>query len=195
MSTAAEIKAKIEKIKNNSHIADNFKKQLIAKEQRKLDALEKEEKSAPAPAPEKPKKGKRGPKKSTTSKSKTTATYKGKRLAELDENECAEMQKEVQARRKSQASAEKKSKSRPVIEKIAANVGTAARQAINNIPAEDLKANPKKEIGHMEKIEAATRTYLQQMKAILGDDWDKEAVEDELKDIHKLVTDLKKKYS
>lgn len=126
---------------------------------------------------------------------KPTALYKGKSVKDLSDDECEEMRKEVESRRKKQAKSEKKSKSRPVIEKVAANVVTGAKQVIKNISAADIKDDPKKEIAKMEKLEATTRKYLSEMRSILGEDYDKETIDGEIKDLHKVIVDLKKKYS
>ncbi len=128
-------------------------------------------------------------------KVKSNPTYKGKKVADLDDAECEEMRKAVEERRKKAAKSEKKSKSRPIIEKVAANVVTGAKQIINNIPVADIKEDPAGEIKKMERLEAATRKYLTETRSILGEDYDRDTIDGELKDLHKIITDLKKKYT
>lgn len=156
---------------------------------KKAAPVKKEKKAKAAPA-KKAKKEKKKKKQSPV----TTYKYKNKSIKDLDESECAEMKKEVAERRAKAKASGKKSKSKPVIEKITGNVATAVKQAINNESADDIKKDPKKFIARAEKIEKAAVSFLTEMKSILGDDFDKDAIEDEFADIHKLILDLKKKY-
>ncbi len=126
--------------------------------------------------------------------SKPKATYKGKPLKELNEENCQELLKENRDRMESAKKSAKKSKSKPVIEKITANVVKAAKKAIENVSVEDIKNNPNKELGLMDKVISATKKYLNELKTILGDDWDSEAITDEIKPLVDLVKDLRKKY-
>ena len=128
-------------------------------------------------------------------KQKAVVKYKGKNVDDLSADECLEMQKEVAARRRNQAKAEKKSKSRPVIEKVASNFATAAKQIINNIPAADIKEDPKGMITKMQKVETVFKNAISEVRTILGDDFDKETINDEFKDVHALIIELKKKYA
>ncbi len=121
--------------------------------------------------------------------------YKGKNIKDLTAEECLEMQKEVAARRQKQKTAEKKSKSRPVIEKVASNFATAAKQIIENIPAADIKEDPKGMITKMQKVETVFKNAISEVRSILGEDFDKETVNDEFKDVHALIVELKKKYA
>lgn len=79
-------------------------------------------------------------------KTKTTHKYKGKTVPELDDKDCEDLIKETQERRKKAAKAEKKSKSRPIIEKVTVPIVKAVKKVIENIPAADLKDDPKKEL-------------------------------------------------
>ncbi len=127
-------------------------------------------------------------------KPKQTKTFKGKRAKELTDEECDELRRAVRERRDKAAKSEKKSKSKPIIEKVAANVATAVKQAVKNVSAEDIKANPKKEINKFERIEKAAKAFLAEMRSILGEDYDKDSIDDEFKDIKDLIKELKKKY-
>ena len=123
-----------------------------------------------------------------------TYKYKGKTIKELTKEDCDELRKDVKERRQKAAKAEKKSKSKPVIEKIAANVATAVKQAVKNVSAADIKDDPKGEISKMERIEKAAKTFLAEMRSILGEDYDKESIDGEFKELHDMIKDLKKKY-
>lgn len=124
-----------------------------------------------------------------------TYKYKGKTLKELTKEDCDELRKDVKERRQKAAKAEKKSKSKPVIEKIAGNVATAVKQAVKNVSAADIKDNPKVEINKMEAIEKLAKKFLADLRGILGDDYDKESIDGEFKEVHDMIKDLKKKYS
>lgn len=127
-------------------------------------------------------------------KATTERKFKGKSTKDLTDEECDELRKEVEERRKKAAKAEKRSKSKPVVEKIAANVATAVKQAIKNVPASDIKDDVKGEISKMERIEKAAKAFLVELRSILGEDYDREAIDGEFKEIHELIKGLKAKY-
>lgn len=118
--------------------------------------------------------------------------YKGKSIKELSELECTELLAEIKARREKATKSSEKSKSKPVIEKVAANVAKAVKQAVENVPAKDID---KTEIAKFKRIEKAAEAFVKEMKSILGSDWDKEAVQDEFAQITKLIESLRKKYA
>lgn len=118
--------------------------------------------------------------------------YKGKSIKELSELECTELLAEIKARREKATKSSEKSKSKPVVEKVAANVATAVKQVIENVPAKDID---KTEIAKFKRIEKAAEAFVKEMKSILGSDWDKEAVQDEFAQITKLIEQLRKKYA
>jgi hypothetical protein len=130
-----------------------------------------------------------------TNNQKPIGKFKGKNLNELTDMECEELRKSIKERRQKAAKSEKKSKSKPVIEKIASNVAMAVKQAVQNVSAKDIKDDPKKEIKRFELIEKAAKSFLSEMRGILGEDYDKESINDEFSDIHNLIKELKKKYN
>lgn len=142
--------------------------------------------------------GKKDKKKAKSKKEKKPAKpaneykYKGKSIKELSELECAELLAEIKARREKATKSSEKSKSKPVIEKVAANVAKAVKQAVENVPAKDID---KTEIAKFKRIEKAAEAFVTEMKSILGSDWDKEAVQDEFAQITKLIESLRKKYA
>lgn len=127
-------------------------------------------------------------------KPKVTKTFKGKNTKELNEENCKELLKEVEERAIKQSKAEKKSKSKPVIEKVMNHLVTAAKQAIDQLGAADIKGNPKAAFSKMKQVIEAVKTFAGSIKTILGDEWDKEEVEDGLKELRDLVKELEKKY-
>lgn len=141
--------------------------------------------------------GKKGPKLTADKKPKKAKVeykYKGRTIKELTKEDCDELAKEIRERRQKQKKAEKKSKSKPVIEKIAKNVATAVKQAVKNVSASDIKDDPKKELDKMARIEAAAKEFLAKLRGILGEDYDKDAIEGEFKEVHDLIKGLKSKY-
>jgi hypothetical protein len=132
--------------------------------------------------------------KTSAPKTKTTHKYKGKTIPELDDKDCEDLLKETKERRAKAAKAEKKSKSRPIIEKVTVPIVKAVKKAIENISAADLKDKPGTELSRIDKAIAATKRYMLELKTILGEDWDKDTVDDEMKDLHALSKELHKKY-
>lgn len=129
------------------------------------------------------------------SKNRFLFKFKGKDYTELDEIECNELIAHIQERREAAKKSEKKTKSRPVIEKIATPIVRAVKTAVENIPDKDIKDKPKTELSKIDKAIAATkRLLLMELKTILGDDFDKDTVDDELKELHALSKELHKKY-
>ena len=178
-----KIQAEIDKVKNNKFLPDNIKAIKIKQLESQLD-------KEPAKEEVKPKQVKPAANK----KPKTTHKYKGKTVKELDEKDCEDLLKETKERRAKAAKAEKKSKSRPIIEKVTAPIVKSVKKAIENISAADLKDNPTRELSRIEKAIAATKRFTMELKTILGEDFDKDTVEDEMKELHALAKELNKKY-
>ncbi len=61
------------------------------------------------------------------------------------------------------------------------------------MPAEDLKGS-KKELSKIDRAIAACKRFLTELKSILGDDFDKETIDSEMKELHALAKELHKKY-
>ena len=191
--TKAELETKIEKAKTNKMIPDNLRATLVAKYEKQLEGMK--EKPAKEEKPAKAKKEKPAKKSKTKPKnSQETGTFKGKKLTELDEAECEELLAHIKERRESAKKSSHKSASKPVIEKIASHVAIAAKEAIENVPAADIKDDPKGEIKKMKAVAELARTFLTGLKSIMGSDYDKAAVDDEMKDLISVINKLAKKY-
>lgn len=81
-----------------------------------------------------------------------------------------------------------------VSDKIEKGVEKAIKTGISKQkPA--LRTNPNVFIGKVQKLETATKNFLQQLKEVLGNEYDAKEVTDTTKAIHKLIEDLKKKYT
>ena len=81
-----------------------------------------------------------------------------------------------------------------VSDKIEKGVEKAIKTGISKQkPA--LRTNPKVFIGKVQKLETATKNFLQQLKEVLGNEYDAKEVTDTTNAIHKMIEDLKKKYT
>lgn len=142
-------------------------------------------------------KEKRERKKSTKPAAKKTPAKKKEKKAKrkLTPDECQEIIKETEARRKKYKASGRKYRTKPVSEKIAGNITTATKQAIENIPADKFKEDPKGMIVKVEKLEKSANEFFADFRAILGEDYDQSEAAKELDKISGMISDLKKKYS
>ena len=97
---------------------------------------------------------------------------------------------------KEQKATRKKTKSvmALVSDKIEKGVEKAIKTGVSK-QRPTLKKNPQVFIGKVQKLETATKNFLQQLKEVLGNEYDAKEVADTTKAIHKLIEDLKKKYA
>ncbi len=70
----------------------------------------------------------------------------------------------------------------------------AVETAINNIPAKDLAADPKKYIALFVKLEASMKEFMQDFKAVMGKDYDAADVQESLKSVSELIDKLKARF-
>lgn len=190
MSKEAKIKAEIaeyEALLNDASVPQDEKD--FAKEE--IADLKKQLEKSGGKSP-KPKKSPKEKKVKKPAKPVVTYKHKGKSIKELSKLECDELIKEIKARRESAAKSSNKSKSKPVIEKVAGNVAKAVKQAVENVPANEID---KAEINKFKRIEKAAEAFVTEMKSILGDDFNKKAVKDEFAEITSLIEKLRKKYA
>ena len=191
MSKEAKIKAEIaeyEALIADSTVPQDEKD--FAREE--IAELKKQLGKSGAKAPAKKVKKTKPKKDKKPAKPATTYQYKGKSDKDLSEMECNELLAEIKARREKATKSSEKSKSKPVIEKVAADVAKAVKQAVENVPAKDID---KTEIAKFKRIEKAAEAFVTEMKSILGADFDKESVKDEFAEITKLIESLRKKYA
>lgn len=80
-----------------------------------------------------------------------------------------------------------------VTDKIEKGVEKAIKTGVSK-QKPTLQNNPKVFIGKVEKLETATKNFLQQLKEVLGADYDAKEVTETAKAIQKMIDDLKKKY-
>jgi hypothetical protein len=103
-------------------------------------------------------------------------------------------------KRKEQAKAKKttRKKTKSVMAQVSTKIEQGVEKAIKTGISKQkptLKKNPQVFIGKVQKLETATKNFLQQLKEVLGSDYDAKEVTDTANAINKLIEDLKKKYS
>jgi hypothetical protein len=103
-------------------------------------------------------------------------------------------------KRKEQAKSKKgtRKKTKSVMAQVSTKIEQGVEKAIKTGIARQkptLKKNPQVFIGKVQKLETATKNFLQQLKEVLGTDYDAKEVTDTANAINKLIEDLKKKYS
>ena len=103
-------------------------------------------------------------------------------------------------KRKEQAKSNKatRTKTKSVMAQVSTKIEQGVEKAIKTGISKQkpaLSKNPQVFIGKVEKLETATKNFLTQLKEVLGTDYDAKEVTDTTKAIHKLIEDLKKKYT
>jgi hypothetical protein len=103
-------------------------------------------------------------------------------------------------KRKEQAKKNKgtRTKTKSVMAQVSTKIEQGVEKAIKTGISKQkpaLSKNPQVFIGKVEKLETATKNFLTQLKEVLGTDYDAKEVTDTTKAIHKLIEDLKKKYT
>jgi len=99
-----------------------------------------------------------------------------------------------QAKQKKQTRKKTKSVMAQVTDKIESGIEKAIRTGVTT-QKPILKKNPKIFIGKVEKLETATKNFLQQLKEVLGSEYDAKEITETTKAIQKMIDELKKKYS
>jgi uncharacterized protein (UPF0335 family) len=131
--------------------------------------------------------------------SKKRVVLDGKEMSTDSKEFCDYLTSEFIKRR--QQAKEKKGtrkKTKSVMEQVSLKIEQGVEKAIktgasNQIPT--LKKNPNVFIGKVEKLEKATKNFLEQLKDVLGNDYDAKEVTDTANAIHKMIEDLKNKYA
>jgi hypothetical protein len=131
--------------------------------------------------------------------SKNKVVVNGKEMS-TDSKEFCDYLTDEFIKRKEKAKSKKGSrkKTKSVMEQVSSKIEQGVQKAIKTgiskqIPT--LKKNPIVFIGKVQKLETATKNFLKQLKEVLGNDYDAKEVADTTKAIHKMIDDLKKKYS
>lgn len=188
-----ELEESIEQSKAAGLAADE--KEFIAAEVKELEqelekALEAEKK--PEKTPKEPKAPKE--KKPVVKKEKMKIVYKGKEVNEDDPEFCSKIVDAWRERKEASKKAEGKRKTKPVIQRVAANIASAVAKGISSIEVEDIKKDPKAAIKQMEELEAAGKDFLAKYKAILGDKITQKEIAEEFSGLDKAIAKISEKY-
>ena len=201
--------------KNDPATVEKFKTILASiKPKASAPAQPKAEPKATAPATPKAKagrpKGTSTPKATMTKKAEPQAkTSKGVKVTgsstvtvdgkEMDMNSaefCNYLLKQFRDRREKSKNAPKK-KTASVMAKITANVEKSVVQAIKSSVAsnkKEIEKNPNFFVKKVEKLETSTKSFLQSMKDVLGDDFKEGEIASTMKSIEELTESLIAKY-
>lgn len=107
---------------------------------------------------------------------------------------CEELLAQLQTRKKNHDKANKAYATTSISEKIGNNLASAVSKAIDNVSAEDIKKSPKKYIEKFESVQKEAKAFLNNLKSILGEDFDKEDILAPMEEvIQKHIDNLRKK--
>lgn len=143
------------------------------------ELAEKHAKVIPSKKNQKPKKQKKA------RKSPSQKLFNGKTLDELDEAGCEALLAAIKQRQETAAKASAKSASKPVIEKVAKNVTTAVKQAVNDVPAKDAK----KQKAQFKLVISNAKKLMSSLRKLIADDTKKQKIEQMFKDLIDLIND------
>jgi len=191
--------------KERLRIGINKLKGMLPKEETKSEPKSEPKKEPKKEAKKEDKKPKSEPKKEAPKKkgvqvlSSKRVMVDGKEL-EVDSKEfCDYLVAEFRDRReKAQQRKETKKKTKSVMTKVSNNIERGITTAIKNSIKDNKKTidkNPQVFIGKVQKLETATKNFLENLKDILGSEYDAKEVTATVKTINEIVEDLKKKYS
>jgi len=156
---------------------------------KKKPAPAKEKKPAPAPAPSKKKKG-------VKMISSKTVSIDGKEVSMDSQEFCDYLLKQFKDRRDKSKSTGAKKKTTSVMSRVSSNIEKGVAQAIK-AGEKDKKAqinkDPKPFIKKIEKLETSTKSFLQDLKDVMGGEYDSSEVSSTVKSINSMIEELKKK--
>ena len=104
----------------------------------------------------------------------------------------------IKRKEKAKENKTNRKKTKSVMEQVSTKIEQGIQKAIKTGIAKQkpsLKKNPQVFIGKVQKLETATKNFLQQLKEVLGSDYDAKEVTDTTNAIHQMIEDLKKKYA
>lgn len=165
----------------------DFAKGEIEDLKKELEKLKAEPKAEKKIAPKKEKKAAK-PKVEIVKKAP-----KPKKNSELPS--CDELEARWRKRKEAAKKAAKKHKTTSISERIGGDVAQAVKKIVDNIPAADIKANPKSYIAKFEKIETATKGFVDSLKSLLGDDFSRSEILEPFENmIGEFIKNVKAKY-
>lgn len=126
----------------------------------------------------------------------STVTVDGKEMDMNSSEFCDYLLKQFRERREKSKNAPKK-KTASVMAKITANVEKSVVQAIKSSVAsnkKEIEKNPNFFVKKVEKLETSTKSFLESMKEVLGDDFKQGEIASTMKSIEELTESLIAKY-
>ena len=171
-----------------------IKEELKGFEKELSEALESEKK--PTPKKTTPKKvAKKEPttKKAVVRKPKEKAyiIFEGEKIYENDKNYCDKLVEAWEKRKEKAKSQAQNRKTKPVTQRVASNIASAVTKGIQTISSDEMKSNPKKAIGKMERLEKAGKEFLDAYEDIVGDTVTKAEIKEEFDGIDKIIKKAK----
>lgn len=167
--TTSDAQAIMEVISNEDILNKNFHKKVLPKDTAKQIS-------------DNSKSGKNKPSKKTVSSSSSDKT-------------CDQLREAYEKRRAAAEKANKAHKTVSISEQIGDKIASVVGKALDNIPAADIKAKPGVFINKFERIEKSTKEFLDSLKSVLGDDFDRdELIEPFEKTIGEFIKKAKEKY-
>lgn len=127
-------------------------------------------------------------------KEKKFIVFEGKKIFEDDVNFCSSMVKAWRQRKEEQKKAAGKRKTKPVTQRVAANVASAVSKGIETVSAKEIKENPKQAIAKMERLEKAGKEFLDAFKDILGEKITQKEIKEEFEGLDRTIKEISKKY-
>lgn len=101
-------------------------------------------------------------------------------------------------REKAEENKTKKKKTTSVMSKVTSNIEKGITTAIKNSIKDNrvaINKDPKVFIGKVQKLETATKNFLDNLKEVLGSEFDAKEVTSTTNAIHSMIEELKKKYA
>jgi uncharacterized protein (UPF0335 family) len=171
------------------------------KEEKKKDAPAKKEPAKKAPAKKKEAKKedttKSKPKKGVKMISSKKVSVDGKEMDMNSQEFCDYLLSSFKERRaKAEENKGKKKKTTSVMSKVSANIEKGVVQAVKagiKQKSAEIKKDPKQFIKKVEKLEGSTKSFLDDLKDVMGAEFDSKEVTATVKEISKMVDELKKK--
>ncbi len=203
-STEEEIsryKIAIDKLKSmlpKEEKADEPKKEEKAEPKKEEKAEPKKKPEAKKPEPKKEEK-KEKPQKGIKYLSSKRVMIDGKEVAMDSQEFCDYLSAQwMERREKAEANKGKKKKTKSVMAKVSESiergVTTAIRESVKDQKVA-INKDPKVFIGKVQKLETATKSFLENLKEVLGSEYDAKEVTETTKAIQDMIEELKKKYS
>lgn len=133
-------------------------------------------------------------KKSPLKKAKSFIIFEGKKIFEDDANYCEKLVQAWKSRKAKAKKAAGKRKTKPVTQKVAADVAQAIGKGIGSMGAQDIKKNPEAAITKIERLEKKGTEFLEAFKDVLGEKITKKEIAEEFDGIKEMIDNIKKKY-